>query len=151
MGGRLGQIHHAPHTCMPRTPASASLIDSRYAAWRLLATLGLVALGNSGMYVVSVVLPAVQVEFGVGRADASLPYTVMMLALGLGGLITGRLADKHGITPVLWVGAAAVTAGFVWAGMSGSIWTFALAHGLLLGLLGSSSTFAPLLADTALW
>ncbi len=136
---------------MPRTPASPDLIDSRYAAWRLLATLGLVALGNSGMYVVSVVLPAVQAEFGVGRADASLPYTVMMLALGLGGLITGRLADRHGITPVLWVGAAAVTAGFVWAGMSGSIWTFALAHGLLLGLLGSSSTFAPLLADTALW
>ncbi len=136
---------------MNSSPADPFLIDSRYAAWRLLATLGLVALGNSGMYVVSVVLPAVQAEFGVGRADASLPYTVMMVALGLGGLVTGRIADRHGITKVLWIGAAAVCGGFVWAGLSGSIWTFALAHGLLLGLLGSSSTFAPLLADTALW
>jgi MFS family permease len=136
---------------MPHTPADPSLIDSRYAAWRLLATLGLVTLGNSGMYVVSVVLPAVQAEFGVGRADASLPYTLMMVALGLGGIVTGRLADRHGITRVVWVGAAAVLAGFVGAGLSGSIWTFALAHGLFLGLLGSSSTFAPLLADTALW
>jgi MFS family permease len=132
-------------------PADPHLIDSRYAAWRLLATLGLVTLGNSGMYVVSVVLPAVQTEFGVGRGNASLPYTVMMVALGLGGIFTGRIADRHGITRVLWLGSAAVCAGFVCAGLADSIWTFALAHGLLLGLLGSSSTFAPLMADTALW
>jgi len=31
------------------------------------------------------------------------------------------------------------------------LWTFALAHGLLLGALGSSATFAPLVADTSLW
>ena len=131
--------------------ADPSVIDSRQAAWRLLITLGLVTLGNSAMYVVSVVLPAVQAEFGVGRADASLPYTLMMVCLGIGGIFTGRLADRHGLMPVLWVGSVAVVGGFVWAGLSGSIWTFGLAHGLLLGMLGSSSTFAPLLADTALW
>ena len=135
------------HTTLPADP---SLIDSRQAAWRLLTTLGLVVLGNSSMYVVSVVLPVVQAEFGIGRADASLPYTLMMICLGLGGLWTGRLADRHGLMPVLWVGAAAVCGGFVWAGLSGSIWAFGLAHGLL-GLIGSSSTFAPLMADTALW
>lgn len=132
-------------------PADPGLIDSRTAAWRLLTVLGLVTLGNSGMYVVAVVLPEVQAEFGVSRADASLPYTLMMVCLGLGGLFTGRLADRHGITPVLRLGALAVAGGFVWAALSGSIWTFGLAHGLLLGLLGSSATFAPLLADTALW
>lgn len=131
-------------------PADPSLIDSRQAAWRLLVTLGLVVLGNSCMYVVAVVLPTVQAEFGTGRADASLPYTVMMVCLGLGGLFTGRLADRHGLMPVLWIGALAVCGGFVWAGLSGNIWTFALAHGLL-GFFGSSATFAPLLADTALW
>ncbi|MGB4927397.1 MAG: MFS transporter [Giesbergeria sp.] len=141
---------------MPSTPAStsiaapASLIDSPQAAWRLLTTLGLVVLGNSSMYVVSVVLPAVQAEFGVGRADASLPYTLMMVCLGIGGLWTGRMADRHGLMPVLCVGAVAVCGGFVWAGLSGSIWIFGLAHGLM-GLIGASATFAPLLADTALW
>jgi MFS family permease len=35
--------------------------------------------------------------------------------------------------------------------LSDNIWTFGLAHGLLLGMLGSSATFAPLIADTALW
>ena len=141
---------------MPSTPAStstaapASLIDSPQAAWRLLITLGLVVLGNSSMYVVSVVLPAVQAEFGVGRADASLPYTLMMVCLGIGGLWTGRMADRHGLMPVLCVGAVGVCGGFVWAGLSGSIWGFGLAHGLM-GLIGASATFAPLLADTALW
>ena len=132
------------------TAANPALIDSRAAAWRLLTTLGLVVLGNSSMYVVSVVLPAVQSEFGIGRADASLPYTLMMICLGLGGLWTGKMADRHGLMPVLLLGAAAVCAGFVGAGMAGSIWLFGLAHGLM-GLIGSAATFAPLMADTALW
>ena len=132
------------------TAANPALIDSRAAAWRLLTTLGLVVLGNSSMYVVSVVLPAVQSEFGIGRADASLPYTLMMICLGLGGLWTGKMADRHGLMPVLLLGAAAVCAGFVGAGMASSIWLFGLAHGLM-GLIGSAATFAPLMADTALW
>ncbi|AEG91994.1 MFS transporter [Ramlibacter tataouinensis] len=136
---------------MSSLPADPGLIDSRYAAMRLLTTLALVTLGNSGMYVVAVVLPAVQAEFGVDRADASLPYTLMMVGLGIGGLFTGKWADRYGIARVLAIGAAAVFGGFAWAGMADSLWSFALAHGLLLGLLGSSSTFAPLLADTSLW
>ena len=69
-----GKLPRMPNTSSPPSAAApASLIDSPQAAWRLLTTLGLVVLGNSSMYVVSVVLPAVQAEFGVGRADASLP------------------------------------------------------------------------------
>jgi len=136
---------------MLNAPASSELIDSRYAAWRLFITLCLVSLGSSCMYVVSVVLPAVQTEFGTSRADASLPYTLMMICLGIGGVWTGKLADRFGISPVLWIGSVAVLAGFVVAGLAPNIWVFGLAHGLLLGLLGSSATFAPLMADTSLW
>ena len=135
---------------MSQDQSDSNLIDSPQAAIRLLVTLGLVVLGNSSMYVVSVVLPAVQSEFGTGRADASLPYTLMMVCLGVGGIWTGRMADRHGLPPVLWCGAIAVFAGFALAAYSSNIWMFGLAHGLL-GLIGSSSTFAPLMADTALW
>lgn len=130
--------------------AASSLIDSPQAFQRLLVTLGLVVLGNSSMYVVSVVLPAVQAEFGIGRASAAMPYTLMMVCLGLGGLLTGRLADRHGLAPVLWMGALAVLGGFVGAAFAGSIWAFGIAHAVM-GFIGSSATFAPLLADTALW
>jgi MFS family permease len=130
--------------------ANPSDIDSRKAAWRLLTTLLLMLLGNSGMYAVSVVLPTVQTEFGISRADASLPYTLCMLGFGMGGMWMGRCADRFGIARVLGVGALGVTTGFVWAGLSGGIVGFALAQGLL-GLLGIASTFAPLLADTGQW
>jgi len=136
---------------MLNAPASEELIDSRYAAWRLLITLCLVTLGSSCMYVVAVVLPPAQAEFGISRANASLPYTLMMICLGLGGVWTGKLADRIGISPVLWIGSVAILAGFVVAGLAPNIWVFGLAHGLLLGLLGSSATFAPLMADTSLW
>ena len=49
---------------------SLSQTDSRQAWWRLFATLLLMTIGSAGMYVVSVMLPAVQADFGVSRADA---------------------------------------------------------------------------------
>ena len=135
---------------MKQSEASPSAIDSPQAAWRLLTTLLLMLLGNSGMYVVSVVLPEVQAEFGVSRADASIPYTLSMLGFGIGGMWMGRWADRFGIARVAALGALGVASGFVLASVSGGIIGFALAQGLL-GLLGIASTFAPLLADTAQW
>ena len=103
------------------------------------------------MYVVAVVLPAVQAEFGVSRADASMPYTAMMLGFGLGGIFMGRLADRAGVHRTALMGGVFIGLGFILAGLSTNIWWFAAAHALLLGLLGSSSTFGPLVADTSLW
>ncbi len=131
--------------------ASVDLIDSRYAFWRLLTTLAIMTMGSSCMYVVSVVLPEVQAEFGVSRSEASLPYTLLMIGFGVGGVYMGRLADRWGIARVLLIGSVGVMAGFVWAGYAGSILSFAMAHGIMLGLLGTSTTFAPLVADTSLW
>ena len=108
-------------------------------------------IGSGAMYVVAVVLPAVQAEFGVVRADASLPYTLMMVGFGLGGIAMGKLADRWGIMPVVMVGACGLGSGFIAAGLSGSLVAFALVHGVLLGALGSSATFAPLVADTSMW
>jgi MFS family permease len=125
--------------------------DSRYAWMRLAVVLALMTIGSGAMYVIAVVLPAVQAEFGVARADASLPYTAMLVGFGLGGIAMGRLADRHGVMAVVLLGAAGLGCGFVAAGLAGSLWGFALAHGVLLGALGSAATFAPLVADTSLW
>ena len=125
--------------------------DSRYAWLRLMAALALMTVGSSAMYIVAVVLPTVQAEFGVARADASLPYTLLMIGFGIGGILMGRLADRHGVMVPVLIGASGLGSGFVAAGLAGSVWAFALAHGVLIGLLGSSATFAPLVADTSLW
>ena len=126
-------------------------IDSPVALRRLLATLLIIALGNGAMYVVSVVLPAVQAEFGVSRGGAALPYTLLMLGFGAGGILMGKVADRYGVMPPLVVGGVATCLGYVLASQAQSLWAFSLAHGLILGLLGSAVTFAPLMADTAQW
>ena len=134
-----------------KIPAPAELIDSRYAFRRLVIALCAMLMGSSCMFAVAVVLPEVQAEFGVSRSEASLPYTLMMIGFGVGGVYMGRIVDRWGVTVSLLIGSAGILIGFVWAGMSESIWGFALAHGLFLGLLGTSATFAPLVADTSLW
>ena len=118
---------------------------------RLAVALALMTIGSSAMYVIAVVLPAVQKEFGVARADASLPYTLLMVGFGVGGIFMGRLADRRGVMLASLIGAGGLAAGFIVAGMSSGIMSFALVHGVLLGLVGSSATFAPLVADTSLW
>jgi MFS family permease len=125
--------------------------DSPYAAARLAATLVLMTLGASGMYGISVVLPVVQADFGVARADASVPYSMLMLGFGFGGIFMGQLADRFGLRVPLLLGATGLAAGFIVAGNAGGIGHFNIAHGLLIGFFGCSATFSPLLADTSHW
>ena len=131
--------------------AAASLVESRYAWARLCTALALMTLGGSGMYAITVALPRVQAEFGVGRSEASLPYTFTMIGFGLGGVLMGRLSDRYGVMLPVIIGAVGLSAGFIAAGYAGSLWQFNLAQGLLIGLLGTSATFAPLVADISLW
>ena len=130
---------------------STALADSPAAWLRLLASVALMVLGGCGMYVVVVVLPTVQAEFGVARGDASLPYTLTMVGFGIGSMLMGRLADRFGVMVSMFLGVVCLSAGFFLAGMSTSLLQFALIHGILIGMLGSSATFAPLIADTSLW
>jgi len=125
--------------------------ESTYAWLRLLAALALMTLGGSGMYGIAVALAPVQAEFGVTRGDASLPYTLTMLGFGIGGILMGRIADRFGVVVPVVIGALGLGSGFVLAGTASTLFQFSLAHGLLIGFLGCSTTFAPLVADTSLW
>jgi MFS family permease len=126
-------------------------VESTYAWLRLATSLLLMTIGGSGMYSVTVVLPRIQAEFGIARADASLPYTLTMIGFGLGGILMGRLADRFGVVWPIALGALGLGAGFIAAGLAPNIWVFGAAQGILIGLFGTSATFAPLVADTSQW
>jgi MFS family permease len=126
-------------------------IESRYAWWRLAAALALMTMGGSGMYAVTVVLPRIQHDFAVDRGAASLPYTLTMVGFGLGGVMMGRLSDRFGVVVPVMVGAIGLGAGFIVAGLAPNLVVFDIAQGLLVGLLGTSATFAPLVADISKW
>jgi MFS family permease len=133
----------------PSLPAASA--ESPYAWFRLMVSLALMTLGGVGMYSVTVVLPRIQADFDVARGDASLPYTLTMLGFGLGGILMGRLSDRFGVMVPVLGGAVGLGLGFIAAGAANTLWQFSLAQGLLIGLLGTSATFAPLVADTSRW
>ncbi|HMQ94445.1 MFS transporter, partial [Amaricoccus sp.] len=125
-------------------------LDGRYAWLRLAVSVLAATVASVGMWAVILVLPAVQAEFGVGRADASLPYTATMLGFAAGNFWLGRFVDRFGIAVVLTAAAVALAAGFGLAAVSRNIWDFTLAQGLLIGV-GTSAGFGPLLADVSHW
>ena len=125
--------------------------DSRYAWTRLAAALAIATVGGVGLWSGVVVLPTVQAEFGVARGDASLPYTLTLLGLCVGGLLMGRLADRFGVVVPVAIGAVALAVGYCAAAATSSLWQFALVQGFIIGLFGASAMFSPLLADISLW
>jgi MFS family permease len=127
------------------------LLDSRAAWRRLCAIVALSTLGGVGMWSVVVALPYVQAEFGVTRGAASLPYTFTMLGFGAGGILMGQLTDRFGPMKPLLGATLMLAGGYVLAGLAPSLIVYTLAQGLMIGLLGASAAFAPLVADASLW
>jgi len=135
------------------TPAAAgepAATDSSAAWLRLAVAVGLSTIGGAGMWSFMVALPAIQADFGIGRAEASLPFTLAMIGFACGGVLMGRLADRFGIAVPLALGAICLGLGYLAVGQASTLWQVALAHGLLIGV-GCSATFGPLMADISHW
>src|SRR5262249_18528419 len=134
---------------MLRFAALHAGVESPRACLRLVAAVLLSTIGSVGMWSVPVVLPAVQAEFGVARADASLPFTLAMIGFACGGVAMGRLTDRFGIGAPVGCGALAPAARYVAAGLSPTLLLFSRVHSLMG--LGASATFGPLIADSSQW
>jgi MFS family permease len=124
-------------------------IDGAYAWARLAIGTVFATIGGVGMWAVIVVLPAVQAEFGAGRADASLPYTATMVGFALGNVFVGRAIDRIGYWIPALIASLVMAAGFALASMATSIAQFTAVH-VVIGA-GSSVIFGPLMADISHW
>ena len=124
--------------------------DSRAAWIRLFLCLALSTIGGIAMWSVIVVIPAIQTSFGIDRGTASFAYTACMLGFAAGGVLMGTLSDRFGVRRPMLAGSAILAAGFMLTGLSASLWQFAAAQFLLVGLLGASASFGPLIAHISL-
>ncbi|TIO09113.1 MFS transporter [Mesorhizobium sp.] len=125
-------------------------IDSAYAWMRLGISVLLATIGGVGMWAVVVVLPAVQAEFGVDRAAASMPYTATMVGFAAGNVLVGRAVDRMGYWIPALIASVVLGAGFLLASLTTSILQFTLAQAILIGI-GTSAIFGPLIADISHW
>jgi MFS family permease len=119
-------------------------------AWvRLGLALLIGAIGAVGMWSVVVMLPIVQNEFSATRGAVSAASTMMFMGFGLGGVITGRITDRFGIVPAMTISIVLLGSSFVLAGLAPKLWQFVAIY-FLIGL-GTSATFAPLMAEVSHW
>ncbi|EJN06015.1 sugar phosphate permease [Bradyrhizobium sp. YR681] len=138
---------HAPNH--PGQKPASFTPDSRQAWVRLVIALVIGSIGAVGMWAVVVVIPVVQAEFSATRGAVSLAFTLMMFGFGLGGVIAGRITDRFGIVPAMAISIAFLGVANVLAGLSSMLWQFVAAY-FLIGL-GTSATFAPLMAEASHW
>jgi MFS family permease len=74
-----------------------------------------------------------------------------MMGFAVGGVFMGRLVDRLGIMRPVVFGAVLLSIGYLVASQAQTYWQFVLVQSLLIGMLGSSTTFAPLVAEISLW
>jgi MFS family permease len=76
---------------------------------------------------------------------------MFQFGFAFGGIVMGRLADRVGIMMPAVIGSIAIPAGFFAASHSDSIVQIGISLGFLCGFLGTSFSFAPLIADISHW
>ncbi len=106
-------------------------------------------IGNAGMWAIIVIMPAVQAEFAVDRADASLPYMMTMIGFAAGNLLIGRAVDRFGVTMALIGAALVIASGYTLAAYSPTIWILSVVQ-IAIGF-GTAASFGPLIADISHW
>lgn len=124
---------------------------SYYPAVRAAAAFLIMVVGTAGMFAGTVALKPMQEAFDVSRGAATLPYMGFMVGFGLGSFWMGRFADRLGAMRVAFAGGLTIGLGFWIAGHAVELWQAVVAHGLLIGLMGASTTMGPMVADVSLW
>ncbi|MEM7778511.1 MAG: MFS transporter [Pseudomonadota bacterium] len=125
--------------------------DSAYAWRRLVISLVIATIGGVGLWSSVVVLPYIEADFGLGRGEASFPYTATLIGFAAGGILMGRLADRFGISVPLVIGGIMLALGYILTAFATAYWQFLVGQAVLIGGLGSSVSFGPLVADVSLW
>tara|TARA_B100000959_G_scaffold261427_1_gene298965 strand:+ start:1 stop:1152 length:1152 start_codon:yes stop_codon:yes gene_type:complete len=105
----------------------------------------------SSYYITIVSLKSISAEFGWPRSFTSSAYSILFLGMGIGGIFMGWWSDRIGVALPAAIGIVITAIGTIVAGTSQGFVTFLIAHGILMGLLGNSALFVPLLANITHW
>lgn len=122
-----------------------------YYGWFIVAY-GIVAscLGVGTVISWSVFLRPVAAELGTSLAGVSSVSTLAFLAMGVGGLVWGVLADRYGTRRVVVAGSLMLGVGLLASSHARSLSELQMTFGVLVGFAAGSS-FAPLTALTSSW
>lgn len=125
---------------------------NRWYPWLIVvASLTMIVVGQGIQFVLSVSLKAMTADLGWPRQVPSLAYAASMVCAGIGALYLGRLSDRLGMGPVALIGAVMIPGGAVLTSFVTEPWQLYLVFGVMIGLFGNATIFAPLMANTTRW
>ena len=125
-------------------------VDSA-AGWVVVAATAISTFAVFGVvYSFGAVFTAIRDEFGVGKGQAALFFSITTFIYFILGVFTGRLADRYGPRPVLLVGAVAMGAGLFLTSLVNNIIVGYLTYGIGAGI-GVGCAYVPMVAAVGGW
>jgi MFS family permease len=108
------------------------------------------ALGFGALALISVFMRPLEAEFGWSRAETSFAYAIATIGMALGGVVWGWASDRVNIRILLAIGGSGLVLPLLAMAGIQELWQIYAAH-LVLGALGFSVLYAPVLAATGEW
>jgi OFA family oxalate/formate antiporter-like MFS transporter len=140
-------------TSSSRTTDSAVGRDPTRGRWWIVVAAVLVQLALGAVYAWSVFNKPLQGQFGWSKAEAVLPFEVVIGTIFIGSLIGGRIQDRRGPRPVALGGVILYAVGVMLASLvssGGELWLLVLTYGAMGGI-GLGAAYITPIAMLAKW
>jgi MFS family permease len=125
-------------------------IESR-ASWVAAAiTTAILAISYGAPLLVVVGLKPITASLGTERSVVALAGALVWVGTGMGGIVMGWVADRIGVRSTVVFGAVMAALGLAVSAI-GQVWALFLGHAILMGLLGNSAHYPPLVVYISRW
>ena len=137
-------------TALDRSRVSRDSVESRASWVAASVTLAILSFSYGAPLVVVVGLKPIAASLDADRSVVALAASLVWLGTGLGGILMGRIADRAGMRKVAVFGAVMTALGLAVSAI-GQAWALVLGSAVLVGFLGNSAHFPPLVTYVSRW
>src|SRR6516162_3787469 len=125
-------------------------IESRSSWMAAAITTAILAISYGAPLLVVVGLKPITASLGTDRSVVALAAALVWVGTGMGGIVMGWVADRIGVRSTVVFGALMAALGLA-VSTTGQVWALVLGHAILIGLLGNSAHFPPLVVYISRW
>jgi len=123
----------------------------RYRWYVLAASVLMLLMANGAMFLLIVAMKDIADSFGWPRSVPSTAFSLQFVGGGLGGIVMGWWLDRAGMGKPALLGAVMMGGGAMVVSTITNQWQLWAVYGVLIGLLGNATMFAPLMANITRW
>ena len=125
-------------------------IESRSSWVAAAITTAILAISYGAPLLVVVGLKPITASLGTERSVVALAGALVWVGTGMGGIVMGWVADRIGVISTVVFGAVMAALGLA-VSATGQVWALFLGHAILIGLLGNSAHYPPLVVYISRW